>query len=65
VTAVGAKKLDLLVAEFLPVTIKLAIALRAGHPKNFGHAVFPPDSAEKPVLMLRSFGSGQDRLGSA
>jgi hypothetical protein len=37
VTAVGAKKLELLVAQFLPVTIELAFALRAGHPKYFRH----------------------------
>jgi hypothetical protein len=37
VAAVGAEKLDLLVAQLLIVTIKFAPALRAGHPKNFRH----------------------------
>jgi hypothetical protein len=37
VTAIGAEKLDLLVAKLLIVTIKLAAALRAGHPKDFRH----------------------------
>ena len=37
VTAIGAEKLDLLVPQFLPVAIELAVALRAGHPKNFRH----------------------------
>jgi hypothetical protein len=37
VTAIGAEKLDLLVPEFVPVAIKLAVALRTGHPKNFRH----------------------------
>src|SRR5207249_4404464 len=40
-TTVGAEKLDLLVPQFLPVTIKLAVALRAGHPKNLRGAFFP------------------------
>jgi hypothetical protein len=35
--AIGTEKLDLLVAEFLPVTIKFPLAPRAGHPENFGH----------------------------
>jgi hypothetical protein len=37
VTAVGTEKLDLFVAKFLPVAIKIAFALRTGHPKNFRH----------------------------
>src|SRR5205823_13666919 len=37
VTAIGAEKLDLLVPKLLPVAIELAVALRAGHPKNFRH----------------------------
>jgi hypothetical protein len=37
VTAIGAEKLDLFVPKLMPVTIKLALALRAGHPENFGH----------------------------
>jgi hypothetical protein len=37
VAAVGAEELDLLVPELLIVTIELAFALRAGHPKNFCH----------------------------
>jgi hypothetical protein len=42
VTAIGAEKLDLLVPELLPVTIKFAFALRAGHPKNFRHGALSP-----------------------
>jgi hypothetical protein len=38
VAAVGAEELDLLVAELLIVTIELAFALRAGHPKNLRHS---------------------------
>jgi hypothetical protein len=37
VAAIGAEKLDVLVPELLPVTIKLAFAMWAGHPENFGH----------------------------
>jgi hypothetical protein len=33
----GTEELDLLVPKFLPVAIKLAFALRAGHPKYFCH----------------------------
>jgi len=40
-TAIGAEELDLLVPKFLPVAIKLAFALWAGHPKNFRHGCFP------------------------
>jgi len=40
--AIGAEELDFLVPELLPVAIKLAFALRAGHPKNFCHGAFPP-----------------------
>jgi hypothetical protein len=39
VTAIGAEKLDLLVPEFLIVTVKFAVALRTGHPKNFRHGL--------------------------
>jgi hypothetical protein len=35
--AIGTEKLDLFVAKLLPVTVKLALALRAGHPKNLRH----------------------------
>jgi hypothetical protein len=35
--AIGAEKLDLLMSKLVPVAIKLALALRAGHPKNFRH----------------------------
>jgi hypothetical protein len=37
VAAIGAEELDLLVPELLIVTIEFALALRAGHPKNFRH----------------------------
>jgi hypothetical protein len=37
VAAIGTEELDLLVPEFVPVTIELALALWAGHPKNFCH----------------------------
>jgi hypothetical protein len=42
VAAIGAEEFDLFVPELLPVTIKLALALWAGHPKNFRHKAFPP-----------------------
>jgi hypothetical protein len=35
--AIGAEKLDLLVAKLLIMTIELAVALRTSHPENFGH----------------------------
>jgi hypothetical protein len=34
---VGTEKLDLFMPEFLPVTIKLPLALGTGHPKNLRH----------------------------
>jgi hypothetical protein len=37
VAAIGAEKLDLLMAQLLRVAVKLALALRAGHPKNLCH----------------------------
>src|SRR5438046_5596970 len=37
VTALGAENLDLLVPQFLPVAIELAVALRAGYSKHFRH----------------------------
>jgi hypothetical protein len=37
VAAIGAEKLDLLMAQLLRVAVKLALALRAGHPKNLRH----------------------------
>jgi hypothetical protein len=42
VTAIGTEEFDFFVPELLPMTIKLAFALRAGHPKNFRHGAFPP-----------------------
>src|SRR5882762_2143279 len=39
--AIGAEELDLLVAKFLVVTIEFAVALRAGHPKDFRHSSVP------------------------
>jgi hypothetical protein len=41
VAAIGAEKLDVFVPEFLVVTVKFALALRAGHPKYFRHASVP------------------------
>jgi hypothetical protein len=35
--AIRAEELDLLMSQLLGMTIKLAFALRAGHPKNFCH----------------------------
>jgi hypothetical protein len=40
-TAKGTEKLDFLVPELLPMTIKFAVALRTGHPKDFRHGCFP------------------------
>jgi hypothetical protein len=37
VAAIRAEELDLLVAKFLVVTIEFALALWAGHPKDFCH----------------------------
>jgi hypothetical protein len=42
VTAIGTEEFDFFVPELLPMTIKLAFALRAGYPKNFRHGAFPP-----------------------
>jgi hypothetical protein len=39
VAAIGAEQLDLFVAKLLIVAIEFAIALRAGHPKNFRHGL--------------------------
>ena len=44
VTAIGAEELDLPMPKLLPVTIKLALALRAGHPKNFRHGSLSPQA---------------------
>jgi hypothetical protein len=35
--AVGAEKLDLFMTKFLIMAIEFAVALRTGHPENFGH----------------------------
>jgi hypothetical protein len=37
VAAIRTEELDVLMPELLPMTIKLAPALRTGHPENFGH----------------------------
>jgi hypothetical protein len=37
VAAIGAEELDLFVPKLVPVAIELALALWAGHPKNFRH----------------------------
>jgi hypothetical protein len=37
--AIGAEKLDVFVPELVPVTIKIAFALRARHPKDFSHGI--------------------------
>jgi hypothetical protein len=42
VAAIGTEQLDLFVPQFLPMAIKFALALRAGHPKNFCHGALPP-----------------------
>jgi hypothetical protein len=35
--AIRTEELDVLMPEFLPMTIKFAAAFRAGYPKDFGH----------------------------
>jgi hypothetical protein len=55
VAAVGAKKLDLLVPELLIVTIKFALALRAGYPENFRH-----NSLSQPQNVLFTTKSTKD-----
>jgi hypothetical protein len=52
VAAIGAEKLDLLAPKFLVVAIELAFALRAGHPKNFGHAFLPRVSGRAKHVKL-------------
>jgi hypothetical protein len=52
VAAIGAEKLDLLVPQLLIVTIKLAFALRAGDPENFGHRSVPRISSRKDAKAL-------------
>jgi hypothetical protein len=37
VAAIGAEELDFFMPKLVPVAVKLALALRAGHPKNFRH----------------------------
>jgi hypothetical protein len=54
VAAIGAEELDLLVAEFLVVTIKLAFALRAGHPKNFRHDSSQRKKIRNPNIEIRN-----------
>jgi hypothetical protein len=51
-TAIGAEKLDFLAPKLLVVTIKFALALRAGHPKNFGHASVPRIFSRKDAKAL-------------
>jgi hypothetical protein len=55
VAAVGAKKLDLLVPELLIVTVKFALALRAGYPENFRH-----NSPSQPQNVLFTTKSTKD-----
>jgi hypothetical protein len=66
VTAIGTKKFDLLVPEFLIVTIELAFALRAGHPKDFGHGCFPlgPSSrvTARDLRKISPFGRNDKRV---
>jgi hypothetical protein len=52
VTAIGAEEFDLLVPELVPVAIELALALRAGHPKNFGHSSDPRIFSRKDTKAL-------------
>jgi hypothetical protein len=56
VTAIGAEELDLFVAKFLVVTIEFALALRAGHPKDFCHGCFPPQRKKirNPNIEIRN-----------
>jgi hypothetical protein len=50
VTAIGTEEFDFFVPELLPMTIKLALALWASHPKNLRHGAFPTDSVENLPL---------------
>jgi hypothetical protein len=52
VAAIGTEELDVFVPELLIVTIKLAFALRAGHPKNFRHASVPRIFSRKDAKAL-------------
>jgi hypothetical protein len=50
VAAIRTEKLDLLVTEFLIVTVEFALALRAGHPKNLCHSFLLPAQTEKSEI---------------
>jgi hypothetical protein len=54
--AIGAEEFNFLVAELLIMTIEFALALRTGHPKNFGHGVFPPqrNQIRNPNIEIRN-----------
>jgi hypothetical protein len=54
VAAVGAKKLDLLMPQLLVMTIKFAIALRAGHPEDFRHGSFLPRERKSEIRISKS-----------
>jgi hypothetical protein len=57
VTAIGAEELDLLVPELLPMTIEFALALRTGHPEDFGH-----DSSSEHYIAPRRQARKENRL---
>jgi hypothetical protein len=52
--AIGAKELDLLMSQLLGMTIKLAFALRAGHPKNFSHDCFLTSETKSEIRSTKS-----------
>ena len=51
-TAVGAEELDLLVPKLVPVAVKVAFAVRAGHPKDFRHDSVPRIVSRKDAKAL-------------
>jgi hypothetical protein len=52
VAAIGTEELDLFVPKLMPVAIKLALALRAGHPKYFRHSSDPRIFSRKDAKAL-------------
>lgn len=51
-TAIGTEKFDLLMPKLVPVTVKIALALRAGHPKYLRHASVPRIFSRKDAKAL-------------
>jgi hypothetical protein len=54
VIAIGAEEWNFFVPQLLPMTIKIALALRTGHPENFRHGVLLMLEKENSKSELKS-----------